>query len=53
MRWRVDMRMPPPGWDGVETAERLWQVDPRLLIVFCTALLRLRVDKNTDPARRP
>jgi len=30
------MRM-PPGWDGVETAERLWQIDPRLQIVFCTA----------------
>jgi two-component system NtrC family sensor kinase len=32
----VDMRM-PPGWDGVETVERLWQVDPRLQVVFCTA----------------
>jgi diguanylate cyclase (GGDEF)-like protein/PAS domain S-box-containing protein len=32
----VDMRM-PPGWDGVETAERLWQEDPDLQIVFCTA----------------
>jgi two-component system, NtrC family, sensor kinase len=32
----IDMRM-PPGWDGVETVERLWQVDPRLQIVFCTA----------------
>jgi diguanylate cyclase (GGDEF)-like protein/PAS domain S-box-containing protein len=32
----VDMRM-PPGWDGVETVERLWQVDPALQIVFCTA----------------
>jgi two-component system NtrC family sensor kinase len=32
----LDMRM-PPGWDGVETAERLWQVDPALQIVFCTA----------------
>jgi diguanylate cyclase (GGDEF)-like protein/PAS domain S-box-containing protein len=32
----VDMRM-APGWDGVETVERLWQVDPRLQIVFCTA----------------
>jgi len=32
----IDMRM-PPGWDGVETAERLWQIDPRLQIVFCTA----------------
>ena len=32
----VDMRM-PPGWDGVETIERLWQRDPRLQIVICTA----------------
>ena len=32
----VDMRM-PPGWDGVETVERLWQVDPQLQIVICTA----------------
>jgi two-component system, NtrC family, sensor kinase len=32
----IDMRM-PPGWDGVETAERLWAEDPRLQIVFCTA----------------
>ncbi|MGQ3050162.1 MAG: ATP-binding protein [Roseateles sp.] len=32
----VDMRM-PPGWDGVETVERLWRADPRLQVVFCTA----------------
>ena len=32
----VDMRM-PPGWDGVDTIERLWQVDPRLQVVICTA----------------
>jgi two-component system sensor histidine kinase/response regulator len=32
----VDMRM-PPGWDGVETIERLWQVDPRIQVVICTA----------------
>ncbi|MFZ6756200.1 ATP-binding protein [Undibacterium sp. Ji50W] len=32
----IDMRM-PPGWDGVETTERLWQLDPRLQIVICTA----------------
>ncbi|SIS02766.1 PAS domain S-box-containing protein/diguanylate cyclase (GGDEF) domain-containing protein [Sphaerotilus natans] len=32
----VDMRM-PPGWDGVETIERLWQEDPRLQVVICTA----------------
>ncbi|MDQ0086525.1 diguanylate cyclase (GGDEF)-like protein/PAS domain S-box-containing protein [Variovorax boronicumulans] len=32
----IDMRM-PPGWDGVETIERLWLEDPRLQIVICTA----------------
>jgi signal transduction histidine kinase len=32
----VDMRM-PPGWDGVETIEQLWLIDPRLQVVICTA----------------
>ncbi|MBT9582859.1 response regulator [bacterium] len=32
----VDMRM-PPGWDGLETIERLWQEDPQLQVVICTA----------------
>lgn len=32
----VDMRM-PPGWDGVQTIERLWAADPDLQIVICTA----------------
>lgn len=32
----VDMRM-PPGWDGVETIENLWKVDPDLQVVICTA----------------
>jgi len=32
----VDVRM-PPGWDGVETIQRIWQVDPEILIVLCTA----------------
>jgi diguanylate cyclase len=32
----VDMRM-PPGWDGVETIQAIWAVDPRLQIVICTA----------------
>ena len=27
----------PPGWDGIETVERLWKADPELLIVLCTA----------------
>ena len=32
----VDMRM-PPGWNGVETIERLWREDPQLQVVICTA----------------
>ncbi len=32
----VDVRM-PPGWDGVETIRHIWQVDPDILIVICTA----------------
>lgn len=32
----VDMRM-PPGWDGMETARRIWEVDPDVQIVICTA----------------
>lgn len=32
----VDMRM-PPGWDGIETIERLWRLDPQLQVVICTA----------------
>jgi diguanylate cyclase len=32
----VDMRM-PPGWDGVQTIQRLWQVDPNVQVVICTA----------------
>ena len=32
----VDMRM-PPGWDGVETIEKIWEVDPEIQIVICTA----------------
>ena len=32
----VDGRM-PPGWDGIETIQRLWQADPELQTVLCTA----------------
>jgi two-component system, cell cycle sensor histidine kinase and response regulator CckA len=32
----VDIRM-PPGWDGVETLEHLWQCCPELQAVICTA----------------
>ncbi|HEV2702381.1 MAG TPA: EAL domain-containing protein [Steroidobacteraceae bacterium] len=32
----VDMRM-PPGWDGLETIERIWAVDPDMQVVICSA----------------
>jgi diguanylate cyclase (GGDEF)-like protein len=32
----VDMRM-PPGWDGLETIERLWGIDPEMQVVICSA----------------
>lgn len=48
----VDMRM-PPGWDGLETIERLWQADGRLQVVICTAYsdhswaeIATRLEKN-------
>jgi two-component system, NtrC family, sensor kinase len=32
----VDMRM-PPGWDGLTTIRKIWEVDPALHVVICTA----------------
>src|SRR6202011_2873585 len=32
----VDVRM-PPGWDGIETIIQLWEADPDVQIVICTA----------------
>ena len=32
----VDVRM-PPGWDGIETIARIWEVCPAIQIVICTA----------------
>jgi two-component system, NtrC family, sensor kinase len=32
----LDVRM-PPGWDGIETALRIWERDPHLQVVLCTA----------------
>jgi len=32
----VDVRM-PPGWDGIETVKRIWEIAPDLPIVLCTA----------------
>lgn len=32
----VDVRM-PPGWNGIETIQHIWQIDPNIQIVICTA----------------
>jgi CheY-like chemotaxis protein len=32
----VDIRM-PPGWDGIETISKIWQADPEIQMVICTA----------------
>jgi two-component system cell cycle sensor histidine kinase/response regulator CckA len=32
----VDIRM-PPGWDGVETTRKIWELDSEVQIVLCTA----------------
>jgi len=32
----IDMRM-PPGWDGLRTIKEIWQADPDLNVVICTA----------------
>lgn len=32
----MDVRM-PPGWDGIETIKKIWEVDSRIQMVICTA----------------
>jgi diguanylate cyclase (GGDEF)-like protein len=32
----VDVRM-PPGWDGIETIQHIWAIDPDIQVVICTA----------------
>ncbi len=43
----VDVRM-PPGWDGVETIQRIWEVDPDIQIVICTAYSDYSWDEMRD-----
>ena len=50
----MDYRM-PPGWDGVETTKRIWQVCPELQIVICTAFADCSWDEvlqDLDPQDR-
>ena len=41
------MRM-PEGWDGAQTIEQLWQADPRLQVVVCTAYSDYSWDELLD-----
>lgn len=43
----VDVRM-PPGWDGIETIAKLWEVAPSLQVVVCTAYSDYSWDKMTE-----
>ncbi|MFT7669122.1 MAG: two-component system sensor histidine kinase/response regulator [Planctomycetota bacterium] len=43
----VDMRM-PPGWDGVETIAKLWERDPDLHVVICTAFSDYTWDETVE-----
>ena len=47
----VDVRM-PPGWDGIETTAKLWEVDPNLQIVLCTAYSDYSWDKMVETLGR-
>ena len=43
----VDVRM-PPGWDGVETTEKIWEIDSEIQIVICTAYSDYSWDEMFD-----
>jgi signal transduction histidine kinase len=47
----VDVRM-PPGWDGIETVWRIWQVYPELQVVICTAYSDYSWEKMTGKLGR-
>lgn len=47
----VDMRM--PGWDGLETIERLWRVQPDLEVAISSAYMDYSWGAITERLRRP
>jgi signal transduction histidine kinase len=46
------MRM-PPGWDGLQTIEQLWKVDPGLQVVICSAYSDYDWDEVLRRLNRP
>ncbi len=47
----IDMRM-PPGWDGLTTAKKLRELDPRIYIVIVTAYTDKTVDEIHEALER-
>jgi PAS domain S-box-containing protein len=47
----VDIRM-PPGWDGVETLQRIWDIDEDLRAVICSAYSDYSHEALTNRLRR-
>lgn len=48
----MDVRI-PPGWDGMETTLKLWEVDPDLQIVICTAYSDYSWQEMMDAIQNP
>ena len=48
----VDVRM-PPGWDGIETTARIWEIDPNLQVVICTAYSDYSWDQMSNALGNP
>ncbi len=48
----VDLRM-PPGMDGVETTRRIWEIDPHVQIVMCTAYADYTWDEISAALQTP
>lgn len=48
----VDVRM-PPGWDGLETIARIWEICPALQVVVCTAYADYSWEQMRAKVRQP
>lgn len=48
----IDVRM-PPGWDGMETTLRLWEADPDIQVVICTAYSDYSWEDTVELIGRP
>jgi PAS domain S-box-containing protein len=48
----VDVRM-PPGWDGIETISRIWEIYPELQVVVCTAYSDYSWEEMTRKVKQP